>query len=149
MSKYISWRELQRATVKEVEEWHKAGPIYLTVDGDTKFRLLPLGPENDSQARLASRAKQTNQAAASIPVDSQPAVASGEKALEIPLASVPIDSQSKPPEPIKPGSLQMYRAGYHKAGDRVLTWKNRKLVEAVVPELDTEGQTIPGGWRQD
>ena len=48
-------------------------------------------------------------------------------------------------EPMKPGSLEMYRPGYHKVGDHVLMWKNRKLVEAIVPELDGEGQTIPRG----
>ena len=39
--------------------------------------------------------------------------------------------------------LQLYNPAIHKAGDRVLMQKGKRLVEAIVPELDADGRPIP------
>lgn len=39
--------------------------------------------------------------------------------------------------------IPLYNPAIHKAGDRVLVRKGKKLVEAIVPEIDADGQVIP------
>src|SRR3990167_2450499 len=122
MSKYITWRELNSLSLGRARELSEAGKIWITADGSVVFRLVEVRSQNDNQAMADRDTKEVGQAIALTPIDNQ-----GSR------------------EPIKPGSLEMYRPGYHKVGDHVLMWKNRKLVEAIVPELDGEGQTIPRG----
>lgn len=48
---------------------------------------------------------------------------------------------------VKP-SIPLYNSAIHKPGDRVLMKQpySKKLVEVVIPELDSGGQPVPGYW---
>ena len=37
----------------------------------------------------------------------------------------------------------VYNPSIHKAGDRVMVWKGKRLVETVVPRVDAGGSVIP------
>ena len=39
--------------------------------------------------------------------------------------------------------IPIYNQSIHKAGDRVLVWQGKKLVEVVVPEINGDGHPIP------
>ena len=71
MSKYISWREMHSLSLVRARELAKAGQIWVTADGDTVFRLVPVGPQNDNQSALASVEKQRVNTVASAPNDNQ------------------------------------------------------------------------------
>lgn len=40
-------------------------------------------------------------------------------------------------------AIPVYNSAIHKAGDRVLVPRGKRLVETVIPELDADGQPIP------
>ena len=126
------------------------GPVTVEVDGRILMVLRASEIVQEAKNRVPAASNETrvasNEAREAVKqiVQETTGEASGETA-EKAVASGQIVQESKPPEPIKPGSLEMYRSGYHKAGDHVLMWKNRKLVESIVPEMDADGQTIPGG----
>ena len=43
----------------------------------------------------------------------------------------------------KQNGVKLYNPAIHKAGDQVLVKQGKKLIEAVVPELDAGGQKMP------
>ena len=44
---------------------------------------------------------------------------------------------------VKTQDIPLYNPMTHRPGDRVMVWKGRKLVEVVIPELDSEGNPMP------
>lgn len=46
---------------------------------------------------------------------------------------------------VKP-ELPIYNPAIHRAGDRVLVQRGKKLIETVIPEIDGGGNPIPDYW---
>ena len=48
-------------------------------------------------------------------------------------------------EPVRPESnttVPMFNPSIHKAGDKVLVYQGKKLIETVIPELDADGHPV-------
>ena len=48
-------------------------------------------------------------------------------------------------EPVRPESnttVPMFNPSIHKAGDKVMVYQGKKLIETVIPELDADGQPV-------
>ena len=80
-------------------------------------------------------------------VDSRPGMLeAGEKVPFPTVNSIPpkLEEAQKPSNPtVYSRVLQLYNPAIHKVGDRVLVQKGKRLVEAVVPELDADGHPVP------
>lgn len=65
------------------------------------------------------------------------------QAVGLKMAGNKIMGVEKGAEPLS--ELPMYNPIIHKAGEKVRVFDGNKMVEIVVPEFDTEGQSIPEG----
>lgn len=44
---------------------------------------------------------------------------------------------------IQPKVVPLYNPAVHRAGDRVLVYQGKRLIEMVIPRLDADGNPIP------